>query len=89
VALLDCYGLPLIETRVVSGSEAAAAAAEVSLILADVAVASTGAIGWAHRSGHPRAVALLPPRQNHQSRSRALLSLHRPRPSQCGSPPRP
>ena len=27
VALLDCYGLPLIETRVVSGSEAAAAAA--------------------------------------------------------------
>jgi acetyl coenzyme A synthetase (ADP forming)-like protein len=27
VALLDCYGLPLIETRIVSGSEAAAAAA--------------------------------------------------------------
>jgi acetate---CoA ligase (ADP-forming) len=27
VALLDCYGLPMIETRVVSGSEAAAAAA--------------------------------------------------------------
>ncbi len=27
VALLDCYGLPLIETRVVSGPEAAAAAA--------------------------------------------------------------
>jgi len=27
VALLDCYGLPLIETRVVSGSDAAAAAA--------------------------------------------------------------
>ena len=47
----------------IASSEAAAAAAEGSLILADVAVASTGAIGWAHRSGRPRAVALLPPRQ--------------------------
>jgi hypothetical protein len=47
----------------IASSEAAAAAAEVSLILADVAVASTGAIGWAHRSGRRRAVALVPPRQ--------------------------
>jgi L-lactate dehydrogenase complex protein LldG len=37
--------------------------AEVSLIAADVAVAQTGAIGFVHRDGRPRAVALLPERQ--------------------------
>jgi L-lactate dehydrogenase complex protein LldG len=37
--------------------------AEVSLILADVAVADTGAVGFAHRTGRPRSVGLLPPRQ--------------------------
>jgi L-lactate utilization protein LutC len=43
--------------------EAPAVAAEVSLILADVGVAATGAIGFVHRAGRPRATGLLPPRQ--------------------------
>ena len=37
--------------------------ATVSLIVADVAVADTGAIGFAHGPGRPRASALLPDRQ--------------------------
>lgn len=43
--------------------EADPAAAEVSLIRADVAVAETGAIGFAHGPGRPRAAGLLPTRQ--------------------------
>lgn len=43
--------------------EAPAAEAEVSLILADVAVAATGAVGFAHGAGRPRAIGVLPPRQ--------------------------
>ncbi|HVL96788.1 MAG TPA: LUD domain-containing protein [Solirubrobacteraceae bacterium] len=37
--------------------------AQVSLIVADVGVAETGAIGFAHRRGRPRAAGLLPDRQ--------------------------
>jgi L-lactate dehydrogenase complex protein LldG len=37
--------------------------AEVSLIVADVAVAATGAIGFAHGPGRSRAAGLLPDRQ--------------------------
>lgn len=43
--------------------EAPPAEADVSLIVADVAVADTGAIGFAHGPGRPRAAALLPARQ--------------------------
>lgn len=42
---------------------AAAQAAEVSLIVADVGVARTGQIGFVHRPGRPRATGLLPERQ--------------------------
>ena len=42
---------------------APAADAEVSLIVADVAIAGTGQIGFAHRAGRPRATGLLPERQ--------------------------
>ena len=45
------------------GQEAPAVDAEVSLILADVAVAGTGAVGFAHRAGRPRSAGVLPPRQ--------------------------
>jgi L-lactate dehydrogenase complex protein LldG len=37
--------------------------AEVSVIVADVGVADTGAIGFAHGRGRPRAAGLLPDRQ--------------------------
>jgi len=43
--------------------EAPAVDAEVSLIVADVAVASTGAVGFAHGAGRPRAAGVLPSRQ--------------------------
>ena len=43
--------------------EAPALEARVSLIVADVAVAETGAIGFAHGAGRPRAAGLLPDRQ--------------------------
>jgi len=43
--------------------EAPAAEAEISLIVADVAVADTGAVGFAHRAGRPRAAGVLPTRQ--------------------------
>jgi L-lactate dehydrogenase complex protein LldG len=43
--------------------EAPAVDAEISLILADVAVAATGAVGFAHRAGRPRSTGVLPPRQ--------------------------
>ena len=45
--------------------EAAAPAevAEVSLIAADLGIAQTGQIAFAHRSGRPRAIGLLPERQ--------------------------
>jgi L-lactate dehydrogenase complex protein LldG len=42
---------------------ARAAAAEVSLIVADVGIAETGQIGFAHSARRPREVALLPNRQ--------------------------
>lgn len=47
----------------IAATEAPAAEAAVSLILADVAVADTGAIGFAHRPGRSRATGLLPDRQ--------------------------
>ncbi len=50
----------IVEDR---GREAPVAAAEVSLICADVGVAQTGAIGFVHHAGRPRAAALLPSRQ--------------------------
>ncbi len=43
--------------------EAPAAEAEYSLIRADVAVAASGAIGFAHGTGRGRAAGILPPRQ--------------------------
>jgi L-lactate utilization protein LutC len=43
--------------------EAAAVDAGISLILADVGVAATGAVGFTHRRGRPRATGVLPPRQ--------------------------
>lgn len=43
--------------------EVPAADADFSLILADVAVAATGAVGFAHRAGRPRSVGVLPPKQ--------------------------
>jgi L-lactate dehydrogenase complex protein LldG len=47
----------------ITTNTAPATAADVSLILADVAVAETGAIGFAHRPGRSRATGLLPDRQ--------------------------
>jgi L-lactate dehydrogenase complex protein LldG len=47
----------------VAGREADPRHAEVSLIVADVGVADTGAIGFAHGPGRPRATGLLPDRQ--------------------------
>lgn len=47
----------------IAGAEAPPERAEVSLIAADVAVAQTGAIGFSHRQGRPRAAGLLPERQ--------------------------
>ena len=44
-------------------STAAAGEADVSLIVADVGIAETGQIGFAHTAGRPREVALLPDRQ--------------------------
>jgi L-lactate dehydrogenase complex protein LldG len=52
--------------RVLDGiavAEAEPRDAGVSLIVADVAVADTGAIGFAHGAGRPRAAGLLPDRQ--------------------------
>lgn len=43
--------------------EAPAPDAEFSLILADVAVAGTGAVGFAHRAGRARSIGVLPPQQ--------------------------
>jgi L-lactate dehydrogenase complex protein LldG len=43
--------------------EAPAPDAEFSLILADVAVAATGAVGFAHRAGRARSIGVLPPQQ--------------------------
>jgi len=47
----------------IATSEAGAAEAEVSLVHADVAVAATGSIGFAHGAGRPRAAGILPTRQ--------------------------
>ncbi len=48
---------------VADGTEGAVEEAEVSLIVADVGVAETGAIGFVHRAGRPRATGVLPTRQ--------------------------
>lgn len=45
------------------GRPVAAGQAEVSLIVADVGVAFSGAVGWAHGPDRPRAAGLLPDRQ--------------------------
>lgn len=47
----------------IAGADAPPRTAQVSLIAADVAVAQTGAIGFVHRAGRPRAAGLLPERQ--------------------------
>jgi L-lactate dehydrogenase complex protein LldG len=47
----------------IADREAPAVEAGVSLVVADVAVAETGAIGFAHGPGRPRAAGLLPDRQ--------------------------
>ena len=47
----------------IGGDEAPAADAVWSLIVADAAVAATGAIAFAHGPGRPRAAGLLPDRQ--------------------------
>jgi L-lactate utilization protein LutC len=47
----------------IAAGGAPAEEAEVSLILADVGIADTGQIGFVHRAGRPRGVAVLPPRQ--------------------------
>lgn len=47
----------------IAAREAPPAEAGVSLIVADVGVAETGAIGFAHGPGRPRAAGLLPDRQ--------------------------
>lgn len=57
------WGDEALEGIVGREQEAPAAEAEFSLILADVAVADTGAIGFAHRAGRARAIGVLPPRQ--------------------------
>lgn len=44
-------------------TDAAAVDADVSLIVADVGIAETGQIGFAHDQDRPREVALLPDRQ--------------------------
>jgi L-lactate utilization protein LutC len=47
----------------IAAQEAEPAAAEVSLVVADVAVAQTGTVALRHGAGRPRAVGLLPTRQ--------------------------
>jgi len=47
----------------IAGAEAPAEQADVSLVAGDVAVADTGAIGFAHGAGRDRAGGLLPSRQ--------------------------
>jgi L-lactate utilization protein LutC len=47
----------------IAGAEAPPDTADVSLIAADVAVADTGQIGFAHRPGRDRGTGVLPPRQ--------------------------
>jgi L-lactate dehydrogenase complex protein LldG len=54
---------PVLEEIAPRGREVAPEQADVSLIVADVAVADTGAIGFAHGPGRPRAHGLLPDRQ--------------------------
>jgi L-lactate utilization protein LutC len=58
---------PVLEE--IPGIDAPPEHAGVSLIVADIGVAQTGAIGFVHRAGRPRAAGLLPERQI------ALLSL--------------
>ncbi|MGI8593191.1 MAG: LUD domain-containing protein [Solirubrobacteraceae bacterium] len=47
----------------IAEAEAPASEAEVSLLVADVAVADTGQVGWAHGAGRPRGAGVLPSRQ--------------------------
>ncbi len=44
-------------------AQAPAPEAQVSLLVADVAVADTGQVGWAHGAGRPRGAGVLPSRQ--------------------------
>lgn len=54
---------PLLDRIELSGTKVSAELAEVSLIRADVAVAETGTIGFAHLAGRSRGAALLPAAQ--------------------------
>jgi L-lactate dehydrogenase complex protein LldG len=54
---------PVLDAIAPPEREVAPEHADVSLIVADVAVAETGAIGFAHGPGRPRAHGLLPDRQ--------------------------
>jgi len=63
-----------LEGIVQDGGEAPAETAEVSLIVGDVGVAETGAIGFVHGSGRPRATGLLPSRQVALLRRDALVA---------------
>ncbi len=47
----------------VGSTTASAETAGYSVITADVGIATTGAIGFAHHQGRPRAVGVLPPKQ--------------------------
>jgi len=47
----------------IAQAQAPAPEAEVSLLVADVAVADTGQVGWAHGAGRPRGAGVLPSRQ--------------------------
>lgn len=51
------------ELEPVEGASAAPEDADVSLIAADVGVADTGQVGFAHGPGRPRGTGVLPPRQ--------------------------
>jgi L-lactate dehydrogenase complex protein LldG len=57
----------------IADAVAPASEAEVSQIVADVAIAETGQIGLVHGTGRPRAAALLPPRQVALLRTETLV----------------
>lgn len=57
------WGDAELDGIVAPDAERPAVDAEVSLIVADVGVADTGAIGFVHGTGRARAVGLLPTRQ--------------------------
>jgi L-lactate utilization protein LutC len=53
----------ILDGIVTREQQAPAVEAEISLIVADVGVAATGAVGFVHRAGRPRSAGLLPPTQ--------------------------